>query len=1025
MSHERTTGQPAPGGSNGTQAHRQAALLRLSTGIAAAHDEGAVCRAVVNGLHDEALGYDFLGVFLIDPASGDRVLQESVGWPDVPASFRVPPGRGLSERAVLERRLVYTPRVSGEASYVASPVRGSEVDVPLQVDGGALGVLVVESHETDAFGAEDFEILTAAATQASIAIARTRLIAAERRRADEQKALLDTTADLSAEVALDDLLAAVLQRAVSLLDVTGAELAIYDESTQELTVVASYNIGKDSTGTRLKLDEGAMGHVARTREPVIIDEYARWLGKSGKYDDITVHAVMAAPLLAGARLVGAIASVHSDPARRFGPDDVRLLTMFAQQAGIAIARARMLDAERRRADEQKALLDTMTDLSSQLELSDVLSAVLRRAVSLLGVTGGEVAIYDETANELVVAASHNIGKDSSGTRLRLDEGAMGYVARTREPVIIDEYAKWLGKSGKYDDITVHAVMASPLQIGSRLVGAIASVHSDPARRFGPDDLRLLRMFAPQAAIAIENARLYAAAQRQKQYFEDLVSNSPVAIVVLDVDHRMTSCNPAFERLFGYSASDVAGQDLDALIATDATRNEATAYTQQVLQQGPIHAAGQRRRKDGTLVDVEVQGVPVVVGGQLVGLMGMYYDVTELLQARREAEAANTAKSRFLASMSHELRTPLNAIIGYSEILQEEVEDLGQPALVPDLQKIRAAGKHLLALINDVLDLSKIEAGRMELYLETFDIAAMVADVTATVAPLVEKRANALVVECPPDAGTLRADLTRTRQVLFNLLSNACKFTDHGTITLRVSATGGGPDGQVAFAVVDTGIGMTAEQQAKLFEAFTQAEASTAQKYGGTGLGLAISRQFCRMMGGEITVTSEAGRGSCFTAMIPRQVADPAQAKPPEPKAAPADAAPVRGTLLVIDDDGPSRELLRRIFTREGFRVEEAASGEAGLQAARTLRPDAITLDVMMPGMDGWAVLAALKADPAVAGIPVVMLTVADQQPLGLALGAADYMTKPVDRSRLTAVLGRLEQEGWRVQMVGDAGTPRT
>ncbi|HET6860782.1 MAG TPA: GAF domain-containing protein, partial [Streptomyces sp.] len=369
-----------------TQARRQAALLRLSTGIAAAHTEVDVCRAIVEGLHDEALGYDFLGLFLVDPPSGDRVLQASVGWPEVPASFRVPPGSGLSEQAVLDKRLAYTPRVSTESRYISSPARGSEVDVPLLVDDQAIGVLVVEGHEVDAFGEEDFEILTAAANQASIAIARLRSLEAERRRADEQRALLDTIADLSAEVELSSLLPAVLQRAVTLLDVTGAELAIYDEAARELVVVASLNIGKDSTGTRLRLDEGAMGHVARTREPIIISEYATWAGRSGKYADLTVHAVMAAPLLAGQRLVGAIASIHSNPARRFGADDLRLLTMFAQQAGIAIARGRLLEAERRRANEQTALIDTMADLSSELELSKVLAAVLRRAVTLLGVT---------------------------------------------------------------------------------------------------------------------------------------------------------------------------------------------------------------------------------------------------------------------------------------------------------------------------------------------------------------------------------------------------------------------------------------------------------------------------------------------------------------------------------------------------------------------------------------------------------------------------------------------------------------
>jgi len=852
-------------------ARRLAALLRLSVDVGAATDEAAICRSVVAGLH-EGLGYEFLGLFLVDEATGDRVLRASVGWPDAPADFRLAPGRGLSELPLQNGALHYTPRVSGHTRYVPSPNRGSEVDVPVVVDGRTVGVLVVESGRTDAFDQDDFEILTAAANQAGLALARARLLAGERRRADEHEALLATMADLSAELELSKLLQATLQRAVTLLGVTGGELAICDEARQELEVVASHNIGKDSTGTRLPLGEGAMGRVAQTREPLIIPEYAEWLGRSGQYADVTVHSVMVAPLLAGSRLVGAFAAVHADPARKFGPADLRLLNMFAPQAAVAIARARLLETERRRADEQRALLETMADLSGELELSKLLQAILTRATTLLDVTGGELAIFDEAAGELVVVASRSIGTDSTGTRMRLGEGAMGRVAQTHEPLIVPSYGEWEGRSPQYDAAIPFAVMAAPLLIGSRLVGAIATVHRDPSRRFGPDDLRRLNIFAPQAAVAIENARLYAAAQRQKQYFEDLVSNSPVAIVVLDRDHHIVSCNPAFETLFGYAPREAVGRDLDDLISTEATRAEAVGYTQHVLEQGPVHGMGRRRRRDGSLVDVEILGVPVVVDGELVGLMGLYHDISELQRARHEAEAANSAKSQFLAHMSHELRTPLNAIIGYSEMVEEEVTDVGHPELAPDLQKIRAAGRHLLALINDILDLSKIEAGKLELFVEPFDVADTVRDVTTTIRPLVEKNANRLEVRCADALGTMRSDLVKVRQALLNLLSNACKFTDHGTVTLTAGREKNGDGAEwLVFTVSDTGIGMTPEQMGKLFEAFSQADASTARRYGGTGLGLAITRRFCQMMGGDVVVSSEPGKGSTFTVRLPAAV----------------------------------------------------------------------------------------------------------------------------------------------------------
>jgi signal transduction histidine kinase len=239
------------------------------------------------------------------------------------------------------------------------------------------------------------------------------------------------------------------------------------------------------------------------------------------------------------------------------------------------------------------------------------------------------------------------------------------------------------------------------------------------------------------------------------------------------------------------------------------------------------------------------------------------------ETSRELEVASQHKSQFLANMSHELRTPLNAIIGYSEMLQEEAEDLDADAFLPDLQRINAAGRHLLGLINDILDLSKIEAGRMDLFVETFEVGGLVRDVHAIVLPLVEKNGNTLVITCPDGIGEMHADQTKVRQTLFNLLSNAAKFTDHGTITLSVAREG---DDWLVFAVSDTGIGMTEEQLGRLFEAFSQAEASTRSQYGGTGLGLAISRHFARMMGGDLTVESVYGEGSTFTVRLPSSVA---------------------------------------------------------------------------------------------------------------------------------------------------------
>jgi CheY-like chemotaxis protein len=365
-------------------------------------------------------------------------------------------------------------------------------------------------------------------------------------------------------------------------------------------------------------------------------------------------------------------------------------------------------------------------------------------------------------------------------------------------------------------------------------------------------------------------------------------------------------------------------------------------------------------------------------------------------------------------MSHELRTPLNAIIGYSEMLQEEAEDLGQEEFLPDLRNIHVAGKHLLSLINDILDLSKIEAGKMELYLEHFDVATMVRDTVATIQPLVGQNANSLQVDCQDDQSTMHADLTKVRQALFNLLSNACKFTDQGTITLSVSKESINASPWLRFRVSDTGIGMTPEQMDKLFQAFSQADASTTREYGGTGLGLAISRKFCQMMGGDITVESVFGEGATFTIRLPAEVHELKSAPPPSEEEMPARATPVPEgalTVLVIDDDPVVRDLMQRFLSKEGLRVVAAADGKEGLRLAKELRPDAITLDVLMPGMDGWAVLTALKADPVLTEIPVIMITIVDEKQAGFALGVADYLTKPIDWKRLTAILQNYQPAG--------------
>ncbi len=549
------------------------------------------------------------------------------------------------------------------------------------------------------------------------------------------------------------------------------------------------------------------------------------------------------------------------------------------------------------------------------------------------------------------------------------------------------------------------------------------------------------------------------------YAQDIVDTVRKPLLILDTDLRVRSANRAFYQTFAVSAEETEerliyqlgnGQwDIPALRTLLEDIIPASTVFNDFELEHTFPTIGRR------VMLLNARRLQAGHHGELL-VLGLE-DVTErrraeeeVAKAREAAETANRTKSLFLANMSHELRTPLNAILGYSEMLQEEAEEQELDEFVADLQKIGSAGKHLLALINDILDLSKIEAGKMELFLESFDLAAMIGEVATTIQPLVKTNANTLNVVLAPELGSMHADQTKVRQGLFNLLSNAVKFTRSGTIT--VDAGRERMDGRewIVFQVTDTGIGMSAEQLVKLFQDFTQADASTTRRFGGTGLGLALTRRFCQMMGGDVTVNSVAGGGSVFTIKLPavvRNVEEPAA----DPGGAVAVLRDCTGTgegeplppgtsyVLVIDDDPVQRELMQRFLGREGFHVIPASGGEEGLCLARQVKPAAITLDVMMPEMDGWSVLATLKEDPDLRDIPVIMVTMVDDPAAGIARGADDYATKPVNRGRLSRILKKytcanppcsvlvvddddaarartriiLEKEGWKVTEARD------
>jgi GAF domain-containing protein/CheY-like chemotaxis protein len=780
------------------------------------------------------------------------------------------------------------------------------------------------------------------------------------------------------------------------------------------------------------------------------------------------RTVLAVPMLREGEPIGAI-TVTRQRVEPFSDAQVALLRTFADQAVIAIENVRLFtELEARNRDlgealeQQTATSEILKVISSTpTDVQPVFEAIVNSAARLCDARYSALMQFD--GERLHLVAHHNwplagfaVARQDSVIAAALRERRLLHIQNIPDDPEMPASAREIAQAQGYETLLIVPMLREDQAVGVMIV----------ARRSGPftdKQLSLLQTFGDQGVIAIENVRLFkelqartAALTRSVKELEALGEVGQAVSSTLDLETVLSTIVSRAVQLCGATGGaiyeyDEAGEEF-YLRATEGLPEEyleiarhapgrrgegATgrlAVTRALIEIADITAPGayQSRTREALIRTGHraLLAVPLLREEHMMGSLivfrktpgGFGPEVVALLQtfatqstlamqnARlfRQLEAANRHKSEFLANMSHELRTPLNAIIGYSEMLEEDAAEVDDGRFVPDLQKINAAGKHLLELINAVLDLSKIEAGKMDLYVEDFDVTALVRDIAAVIRPLADKNTNRLEVICDPDVGVMQADLTKVRQALFNLLSNACKFTERGTVTLAVSRELVPDTGDwLLFSVTDTGIGITPDQMARLFQEFSQADAATTRRYGGTGLGLALSRRLCRMMGGDIAVASDAGRGASFTIRLPARVADARV----EPASAPPGAGAVAGPrVLVIDDEPATRELMERYLSREGFRVVTAAGGEEGLRLARELRPQAITLDVLMPGMDGWAVLSALKADPDLVEIPVIMLTLVDDRNLGYALGASDYLIKPVDRERLLGVLRKYHRD---------------
>ena len=681
----------------------------------------------------------------------------------------------------------------------------SFIFVPLMTDDVVRGYISMQSFDREkVFDGEHVRLLNNIARSISVTLQNDRLIKTERRKADEQKALLDTMADLSRKLQLNQLLASVLERAVSLLGVTGGELAIYHNERKELEVVASHNLGMNSGGVHLRHGEGAMGRVADTLKPLIIPDYQTWEDRSDKYTETTVRSVMVVPLLIGDQLVGALAAVHLDEHRHFDNNDLNLFNLFAPLAATAIENARLFEAERRRADEQKALLDTMTDLSRKLELNHLLASVLERAVSLLGVTGGELAIYHENSKELEVVASHNLGMSSRGVHLKHGEGAMGRVAETLEPLIIPDYQTWEYRSDKYTETIVRSVMVVPLLIGNQLVGALASVHLDEGRKFNNNDLKLLNMFAPLAATAIENARLFNKTTR----------------LLEEAEQRATELRRTQDQLVQQEKLASLGQ-LTAGIAHEIKNplNFVTNFSDvslELIDEALSEISGLKFQVPGENADVHTQNKKY-----MSDLIDILNDIKVNLRKIHEhgTRADSIVKSMLLHSRGSDGKmepTNLNALV-------KEYVNLAFHGM--------RAGKDP---INVDIDL-QLDESVGEIPLITEDFSRVILNLCGNAFDAMREKFQR------SEVGSQRSEVYLPKLTI---------KTRNGVNTITVE-------------IEDNGPGIPEEIKDKILQPFFTTKKGTQ----GTGLGLSITHDIVKAHGGELRIHSTEGRGTIFSIII--------------------------------------------------------------------------------------------------------------------------------------------------------------
>lgn len=855
------------------------------------------------------------GIYLLDAERQELALAVCYGLERDYTGLRLKLGEGLVGRVAASGQPLTVEdwrHWEDRPAALAAEQHAAAAGVPLEWQGQVIGVLVVAADaEGRAFTPEDLHRLIMLAPQAATAIVNARHYEQAQERLVQVEALQQVTQAIHSPLHLHEVFIQIVTQLHTSFGYP--RVGLYLLEGDELICEACLGFDPACDLARLPVTQGVIGRVARTGQPALVPDVAQdpdfIRTQEGITTEIAVPLLRAADGEAEANAIGVL-NVESGPERPLTHKDLELLMTFAQQVSIAVDHARLDAQVRDQVRDLNAVRETLLDITAQLDLSETLQAITERARALVSAQGSAIYLLDAERNELEVVANTSAGRDYRGMRLALGEGLAGKVAASGQPIIVDNYQAWEGRSPLFAHEPFTAIAGVPLEWQGQVIGVLHVLDDVERRVFTQADIQRLMLLAPQAAIAITNARLF---EQLRQAAEDL-------------------------------------------------ERKVEARTR------------------------------------------------ELAEANERLREADRVKTQFLANMSHELRTPMNSIIGYSELMLEETYGELTARQRDRLQTILRNARNLLDLINDLLDISRIEMGKVTLARRHVNLNRVVETTLKTMEPMARQKGLWLQVVADETVLPVQADEARLIQILNNLLSNAIKFTRQGGVTVTVYPYTDAGD-WVAVSVSDTGIGIAPEHLPLIFEEFRQIDPSATREFGGTGLGLAIVRRLVELHGGRVWVESTLGQGSTFTFILPTVESR----RRPELSSAALQALaqklePGKGLVLVIDDDPAIEELMRAYLEgQDAYQMLAVRDGEEGIMLAQELQPQVILLDVLMAGKDGWEVLAELKGDPRTAAVPVIILSVIDKRGLGLRLGATDYLVKPVGRADVLASLARVQE----------------